>query len=125
MRSARSGTVSVTTGSAGGSGALCKVGYAVNAWTGGFTANLTVTNTGNTAWNAWTLAFAFPGDQKVTNAWNAQVARSGANVSAVNLSYNGSIPAGGPASFGFQGTWSASDATPGSFTVNGTACTTS
>ena len=121
-RSARSGTVSVTT-AAGTTPGACKVTYAPNAWSGGFTANVTIANTGATAWNGWTLKFAFPGDQKITNAWNAQAVQSGASVTATNLSYNASVAAGGSTSFGFQGTWTSSDASPTAFTVNGASCT--
>ena len=42
----------------------------------------------------------------------------------MGTSYNGTIPAGGSTSFGFQGTYSGSFAAPGSFTLNGSACTT-
>ena len=65
---------------------------------------------------------SFPGDQKIANAWNAAVSQTGQNVSAANLSYNATIPAGGSQSFGFQGTWTSSDASPTSFSVNGVAC---
>lgn len=70
----------------------------------------------------WTLTFAFPGDQKVTNAWNAAVAQSGQSVTATSLTYNATIAPGGGASFGLQGTWIANDASPASFTLNGTTC---
>jgi chitodextrinase len=130
--SQQSSPLSVTTASGGGndgggnngggSGA-CRVSYTKNEWQGGFTANITVTNTGSSSINGWTLTFSFPGDQKVTNSWNASVSQSGSSVTAKNVSYNGSIPAGGNTSFGFQGTWGSSDATPGSFSLNGTACT--
>lgn len=102
---------------------FCHVTYTPNNWQGGFTANVTISNTGSSPINSWTLTFAFPGDQKITNAWNATVSQSGQNVSATNVSYNATIPAGGSQSFGFQGTWSASDSSPASFSVNGVACT--
>jgi endoglucanase len=121
-RSARSGTVAVTT-SAGSSSGGCKVTYTPNSWTGGFTASVTVADTGTAGWTGWTLAFTFPGDQKITNAWSATVTQSGENVTATNLNYNGSVPAGGSASFGFQGTWTTSNSSPAAFTVNGTTCT--
>jgi hypothetical protein len=44
-------------------------------------------------------------------------------VTATNVSYNGAIAPGGNTQFGFQGTWTASDAVPTAFSVNGTACT--
>jgi hypothetical protein len=101
----------------------CHVTYVPNEWPGGFTANLTIANTGTTAINGWTLKFSFPGDQKVTNAWSATVTQSGTAVTATNVSYNGSIPPGANTTFGFQGTWASSDASPTAFTLNGTACT--
>ena len=74
--------------------------------------NFLVTNTGTTAVNGWRLGLTFPGDQRLTNAWNATVSQSGTSVTATNLSYNAAIPPGGNTSFGMQGTWSASDASP-------------
>jgi Cellulose binding domain len=50
--------------------------------------------------------------------------QSGESVSIADESYNATIAAGGNTSLGFQGTWTNSDATPTSFTVNGTTCAT-
>ncbi|WP_055479159.1 GH12 family glycosyl hydrolase domain-containing protein [Sphaerimonospora mesophila] len=107
----------------GGTGA-CRVAYSKNEWPGGFTANITVNNTGSGTINGWTLGFTFPNGQKVTSAWNADVTQSGSSVTARNLSYNGSIPPGGNTSFGFQGSWSGSNGNPTGFTLNGTPCST-
>ena len=118
------GSASFTWTIGGGSsgGGTCQVSYVKNEWTGGFTANLTVTNSGTTAISGWTLAFSFPGDQKITNAWNATVTQSGAAVTAANVSYNATIAPGGNVQFGFQGTWASNDTSPAAFTLNGTAC---
>ena len=91
-------------------------------WAGGFVASVTITNRGSSAVNGWTLAFGFPGDQKITNAWSGSVTQSGANVSVANASYNASIAAGSSVSLGFQGTWASSDAPPAAFTLNGAPC---
>jgi len=93
-------------------------------WTGGFVAQVTITNTGTSAINGWTLKFTFPGDQHITNAWNGVESQSGEAVTITNESYNATIAAGGNTSLGFQGTWTNSDAVPTSFTVNGATCTT-
>jgi Glycosyl hydrolase family 12/Cellulose binding domain len=106
----------------GGTGGSCHVSYTPQQWAGGFTANVTVANTSSAALNGWTLTFAFPGDQKVTSAWNATVTQSGSGVTAKSMTYNANIPAGGSTSFGFQGTWGSSNASPTAFSVNGTAC---
>ena len=90
----------------------CRVTYATDSWSNGFVANVTVANTGSSPVNGWSLGFTLPGGQAVTNSWNATCpARSGA-VTARNVAWNGSIPAGGSASFGFQGTYSGSFAAP-------------
>jgi Cellulose binding domain len=100
----------------------CHVTYSPSEWPGGFTANVTVSNPGTAAISGWTLAFTFPGDERITSAWNATVTQTGTSVSAANLNYNATIPAGGSQSFGFQGTWGTSGASPTQFSVNGTAC---
>jgi cellulase/cellobiase CelA1 len=100
----------------------CRVGYVPNTWPGGFTANITVTNTAAAAVNGWTLTFAFPGDQRITSWWNATVTQNGTGVTARDLGHNAAIPPGGNQSFGFQGTYSGANASPGAFTLNGTTC---
>jgi hypothetical protein len=101
----------------------CHVDYArTNEWPGGFTASVTVTNTSTTALNGWTVGWTFPGDQKITNAWSATATQTGAAVSAANVAYNASIAPGASTSFGFQGTFTANDTAPTTFTVNGAAC---
>jgi endoglucanase len=103
----------------------CRVSYVKQSeWATGFVAQLTLTNTGTSTINGWTLAFSFPGDQKITSGWNSTATQSGTAVTVKDAGYNGTIAAGGNAQFGFQGTWSASDASPTSFTVNASACTT-
>ncbi|MGH3172026.1 MAG: extracellular catalytic domain type 1 short-chain-length polyhydroxyalkanoate depolymerase [Trebonia sp.] len=101
----------------------CQATYSTTSqWTGGFTASVTIT-AGSSAINGWTLGFTYPGDQHVTSSWNGTATQSGENVTITNASYNGSIAANGSTSIGFQGTWTASDAAPTAFTVNGAACT--
>jgi acetylxylan esterase len=105
-------------------GLSCHVTYTTSSqWAGGFVANLTISNTGTSAINGWTLGFTFPGDQKVTSGWNAAVAQNGETVTASNASYDATISPGGTATLGLQGTWTSSDATPTTFTLNGTPCT--
>lgn len=106
-----------------GGSAACRVTYGTNVWGGGFTANVTVANTGSAPINGWTLGFNLPSGQSITSSWSATVTGTSGAITARNLSYNGSIPAGGSTSFGFQGTYSGSFAAPGSFTLNGSTCT--
>ena len=107
------------------SGSSCKIHYAVtNQWQGGFGANITITNTGTTAINGWSLRFSFANGQTITQGWNGNFSQAGAAVTIANLSYNGSIPAGATLSSapGFNGSWNGSNTSPTAFTLNGQAC---
>src|SRR3954454_9036171 len=93
----------------------CRVTYtAPSQWPGGFTANVDITNLGDPV-NGWNLAWTFPSGQRVTQAWNATTAQNGSQVTATNMSYNGSIPTNGTVSFGFNGSWAGSNTAPVSF----------
>ncbi len=102
--------------------ASCKVSYAVNQWSGGFTANITITNTSTVTINGWTLTFAFPGNQQITQGWNAVFAQQGSQVTVSNANYNGSIAAGTSVNSGFNASWSGSNPTPTSFSLNSKVC---
>ncbi|MGW1450097.1 cellulose binding domain-containing protein [Micromonospora sp. NPDC002411] len=120
--SAASAPVAVTT-AAPPVGGACSVGYATTDWNTGFTANVTITNTGTTAINGWTLRFSFAGGQTVSQGWSAAVSQSGAAVTATNLSYNGTLAPGASVSFGFNGAHSGTNPKPTAFTVNNATCT--
>jgi endoglucanase len=97
----------------------CKVTYAIaSSWTGGFTSNVTLANTGTQAFGGWTVTWTFPGDQKVTNLWSAFYTQTGETIAAHDpFDTNATVAAGSSASFGMQGTWSSSNASPTSFTL--------
>lgn len=99
----------------------CRVDYTVNEWTGGFTAQIRITNLGP-ALNGWQLRWAYGGDQRITSAWNAQVTQTGTAVTALNATYNASLATGASVDFGVQGTWRTADPAPASFTLSGTVC---
>jgi len=101
----------------------CSVNYTVaSQWNVGFSTNVTITNLGSPL-TAWTLKWSFGGNQQVTQLWNGSFTQSGAAVSVSNLSYNGAIATNGTAAFGFNGSYSGTNAVPTAFTLNGTACT--
>lgn len=97
----------------------CTVTYAIaSAWTGGFTANVTLANTGTMPLGGWTVSWTYPGDQKITNLWSAFYIQTGESVAAHDpFDTNATVPAGASASFGMQGTFTTSDAVPTSFTL--------
>ncbi|MDG4780141.1 PHB depolymerase family esterase [Micromonospora sp. WMMD961] len=101
----------------------CRVAVAVNAWNNGLTENITITNTGTSAVNGWSLVFTLPSGQTITSGWNATYSPSSGQVTARNVSYNGGIPANGSVTIGFQATHSGNNARPSSFTLNGASCT--
>ncbi|MEU6389650.1 cellulose binding domain-containing protein [Streptomyces sp. NPDC046939] len=117
-----SSTVNTGGGSDPSGSTACKVSYGTNVWQGGFTADVTVTNTGTTPVDAWRLAFTLPSGQRITSAWNASVSPQSGAVTASGLAHNARLGAGASQTFGFQGTYSGSFAAPGSFSLNGTAC---
>ncbi|WP_052888967.1 cellulose binding domain-containing protein [Thermogemmatispora carboxidivorans] len=109
------------------SGLSCRVHYAITAqWPGGFGASISITNTGSTAINGWTLKFTFPNGQTVTQGWNGSFSQQGSTVTITNLSYNATIPAGATlgSAPGFNGTWNGTNSPPTSFTLNGVTCST-
>ncbi|MGA5304661.1 non-reducing end alpha-L-arabinofuranosidase family hydrolase [Nucisporomicrobium flavum] len=108
---------------AGAAAAGCSVKYAVSSqWQGGFNADVSITNLGDPL-SGWTLTWSYGAGQTVTQAWNATVTQSGSAVTAKNVSYNGSVPANGTVSFGFNGSWTGSNPVPTAFALNGVACT--
>ncbi|MEV5805512.1 GH12 family glycosyl hydrolase domain-containing protein [Streptomyces parvulus] len=102
----------------------CEVSYGTNVWQNGFTADVTVTNTGTAPLDGWRLAFTLPSGQRITNAWNASVTPSAGSVTASGLAHNARIAPGGSLSFGFQGSHDGAFAEPDGFRLNDTACTT-
>ena len=107
----------------GGTGTgTCRVANSVSAWNTGLTDNITITNTGTTAINGWSLKFNLASGQTITSGWNATYAPTSGQVTATNVSYNGAIPPGGSTSIGFQASHTGNNAAPTSFTLNGTAC---
>jgi endo-1,4-beta-xylanase len=110
-------------GGGGGGGGACHVTYTKSSeWAGGFTAQVVIQNTSATALSSWSLAFTFPGDQKITSNFNGGFSQAGANATLTNASYNGTIAPNGSVNVGFQGTWTSNDTNPTSFSLNGTAC---
>ncbi|MFE6093120.1 cellulose binding domain-containing protein [Streptomyces massasporeus] len=102
----------------------CKVTYKITSqWSGGFQADIQLTNTGTTTWNGWSLAWTFPDGQKLTQAWNTEATQSGTTVTARNVSWNANVAGGSSVGFGFTGSRSESNGRPAAFTLDGRSCT--
>ncbi len=107
------GTTPTPTGTA-------SVSYQISSqWSGGLSANLSLTNNSTFTINGWTLQFTFPGDQKITQLWGGSYTQSGQQVIITNASYNGTIAPGQTITLGFNGTWTSNDTSPTTFIFNG------
>ncbi|MEV4532865.1 glycoside hydrolase family 6 protein [Asanoa sp. NPDC049518] len=111
-------TTNPTTPPASGS---CTVRQRFNVWTGGFTAELTITN-GGAAVSGWTLSTTLGGDARLTQGWSATWTQSGSALTARPLSWNNNLPAGGSISVGFQGTYSGTFAQPTQWRLGDRVC---
>lgn len=106
----------------------CRVKYTASPWLegptyGGFTATVTITNTGSATVNGWALRFSLPSGQTLTQpGWSATYAVSGQAVTATNVSYNGTLPPGGSTTIGFNGRWSGTFTIPTTFTFSTMQC---
>ncbi|MCL6590429.1 MAG: cellulose binding domain-containing protein [Firmicutes bacterium] len=100
------------------------VTYTISSdWGSGANVDIIIKNNTAAAVNGWTLNWAFPGNQTITNMWNATYTQSGASVSAKDAGYNATITSnGGTVSFGFGLNYSGTNAKPASFALNGTVC---
>ncbi|MDT0443928.1 endo-1,4-beta-xylanase [Streptomyces johnsoniae] len=79
----------------------CLATYQVTSrWNAGSVVQVGVTV--EEAVSGWSVSFSLPAGESVTSHWNTQLTQAGTTVTARNAPYNGSIPAGGTLSFGFQ-----------------------
>ena len=100
-----------TTGGTGSAGCTATL-HTDNQWGNGFTATVTVANTGTAATTGWTVTWTWPSGQQETSGWNADIHQSGASVTAKNLSYNGALAPAASTTFGLQGTLGGGNTAP-------------
>ncbi|UQU67815.1 cellulose binding domain-containing protein [Couchioplanes caeruleus] len=100
-----------------------RVAYTMSTWSSGFTATVSITNTGTSAVNGWTLSFTLPSGQSITSGWNATYSPASGQVNARNADYNGTLAPGATVEIGFQATHTGNTAEPAAFTLNGIPCT--
>lgn len=104
----------------------CAVTYKItNQWQGGFQADVSLTNTGPSAWTGWTLAWSFTDGQKITQLWNADHTQSGAAVTAKNVGWNANVAPGSTVAFGFTGSWTTANTKPSVFKLGDRTCAVS
>ena len=86
----------------------CTASISEAKWNGtnGFTATVTVTNSGSVATKTWKVTWTWESGHTIqTGAWNATVTPSGNSVSAVNTKDNGAIASKANTPFGFNSTY--------------------
>jgi hypothetical protein len=90
----------------------------VSDWGSGFTGQVTATNSGTTALNNWTLTFNYGG--QISSIWDANIVSHTGNQYVVQgAGWNGTIPAGGSASFGFVASPGSAAGVPTHFVLAG------
>ncbi|MBB6349036.1 endo-1,4-beta-xylanase [Nonomuraea muscovyensis] len=102
-QSPASATVAFTTATGGGGGPCAVAATVQTQWGNGYVVQpVTVTNTGASALNGWTVTFTLPAGHTVTGSWNATLTTSGQTVTARNAAHNAALAPGATATFGFQ-----------------------
>jgi len=99
----------------------CAAVATVNQWSGGFTADVKITNRGP-AVTAWTLTFTVGSTVRLTNGWNGVWSQSGTTLTVSNATWNGPLATGASVTPGFQATFTGSNPAPTGFVLNGTPC---
>src|SRR5690606_22642679 len=104
--------------------AACAVDLRVrDTWSSGYTADVTITNTGASQVSGWTLTWRFSDGETIDGAWNMRWSQLGASVQAGDLGHNATIAPGGSVTIGFNARHDGSRVDPPtSFTLNGSAC---
>jgi endoglucanase len=116
------GSAGAVTVSSAATSAGCTVAYTVpTQWDAGFTASVTVTNTG-TPLSGWTLRYTLPGNQQLTQGWSGNWTQAGGAVTVTSASWNGSLATGGSTQAGANFSFSGTNPRPVSFSLNGTTC---
>jgi endoglucanase len=79
----------------------CSATYqTTSTWGGGFQGQVTI-SAGSSAINGWTVTWTLSSGQTISQVWNGELTTSGSAVTVRNVSWNGSLSAGGTAQFGF------------------------
>lgn len=91
------------------------------AWSGGFVADVTITNQGP-AVNGWTARWTLPTATGNLAVWQARIEQPDAfTMTATNMPYNAVIGTGRSVKFGWTASAAGTEA-PADLTVNGTPC---
>ncbi|SDY90491.1 Glycosyl hydrolases family 18 [Amycolatopsis xylanica] len=90
-------------------------------WGTGYEGKYTITNGSSTGISSWTLEFDLASGQSIASLWDGSYTASGQHIT-VKSTWNGSVAAGGTASFGFNVKYSGSYSAPAGCKINGGSC---
>ncbi|MFG3556462.1 serine/threonine-protein kinase [Micromonospora sp. NPDC047557] len=103
--------------------APCEVAYALRTDSGkDFTAELTLTNTGDRELRDWTMNFTFPGQQTVTKAEPAPVQQQGGSVQIRPAAQRTTLAPGAAEKLTLAGTYSGANPLPVEFRLGDATC---
>ncbi|MGC4852506.1 serine/threonine-protein kinase [Micromonospora sp. DT4] len=101
----------------------CEVAYALRTDSGkDFTAELTLTNTGDRELRDWTVNFTFPGQQKVTKAEPAPAQQQGGAVQIRPAAQRTTLAPGAAEKLTLAGTYTGANALPVEFRLGDATC---
>lgn len=95
-----------------------------NSWSGGYQANVAVTNTSGVGLIPWLVSWTVPSGVTLVSGWNADVSQDGTKILANAPSWQRTLGSGVTATIGYVANGSSSPP-PSNVTLNGTACTSS
>ncbi|MEV8511924.1 cellulose binding domain-containing protein [Dactylosporangium sp. NPDC051484] len=73
-----------------------------SVWDSGYGAGFTIANRGDAAASGWVVEFDLPAGSSVSSSWDSVRTGSAQHYRFANVSWNGTIAAGGSVSFGFN-----------------------
>lgn len=100
--------------------AACAVTFKKSDYTGGFTAAVTVLNTGTETINGWTFRFPLDLTATVAELWNAELLSASGTIVARDRSWNAVVTPGNSINIGFRAV--GASAVPAGFSVNDLPC---
>ncbi|MFW6638628.1 cellulose binding domain-containing protein [Nocardiopsis algeriensis] len=102
---------------------VCEADYRItHTWSGGFQAQVTVTNTGTEEIDGWEMSWDFTAGERVSSLWNASYRQEGTSVTASDAGWNARIAPGGSVTVGFNGIADGEPQVPGAVELNGSTC---
>jgi cellulase/cellobiase CelA1 len=99
----------------------CAVRVDLAPYWGGYSATITVRNTGGTQVDGWRLSFGLPDQQVIARSWNGRFSVRGSSVWVSDAGFNATLPPGGSTQIGYQAQarWPGG---PSGFALNGVGC---